>query len=68
MKGKMGMTWRELNDQLRETTGVKVILQLYKAERKGKRRKRWLTRIYCRYSYLRRKKEMKAVASAESFV
>ena len=26
-----------------------------------------LTRIYCRYSYLRRKKEMKAVASAESF-
>jgi hypothetical protein len=41
---------------------------LYKAERKGKRRKRWLTRIYCRYSHLRRKKEMKAVASAESFV
>ena len=41
------MTWRELNDQLREATGVKVILQLYKAERKGKRRKRWLTRIYC---------------------
>ena len=62
------MTWRELNDQLREATGVKVILQLYKAERKGKCRKRWLTRIYCRYSYLRRKKEMKAVASAESFV
>jgi hypothetical protein len=29
---------------------------------------RWLTRIYCRYSYLRRKKEMKAVASAELFV
>jgi hypothetical protein len=68
MKGKIRMTWRELNDQLRKTTGVKVILQLYKAERKGKRRKRWLTRIYCRYSYLRRKKEMKAVASAESFV
>jgi hypothetical protein len=62
------MTWRELNDQLRETTDVKVILQLYKAERKGKRRKRWLTRIYYRYSYLRRKKEMKAVKSAESFV
>ena len=68
MKGKMGMTWRELNDELREATGVKVILQLYKAERKGKRRKRWLTRIYCRYSYLRRKKEMKAVASAKPFV
>jgi hypothetical protein len=62
------MTWRELNDRLRETTDVKVILQLYKEERKGKRRKRWLTRIYCRYSYLRRKKEMKAVTSAESFV
>ena len=62
------MTWRELNDQLREATGLKVILQLYKAERKGRRRKRWLTRIYCRYSYLRRKKEMKAVAAAESFV
>jgi hypothetical protein len=66
MKGKIRMTWRELNDQLRKTTDVKVILQLYKAERKG--RKRWLTRIYCRYSYLRRKKEMKAVASAHSFV
>jgi hypothetical protein len=65
---KIRMTWRELNDQLREATKVKPILQLYKAERKGKRRKRWLTRIYCRYSYLRRKKEMKAVASAESFV
>ena len=64
------MTWRELNDELRKTTDVKVILQLYKAERKtkGNRRKRWLTRIYCRYSYLRRKKEMKAVASGESFV
>ena len=62
------MTWRELNDELRKTKNVKSILQLYKAERKGKRRKRWLTRIYCRYSYLRRKKEMKAVASAESFV
>ena len=63
------MTWRELNDQLRKTKDVKGILQLYKAERKGKgkRRTRWLTRIYCRYSYLRRKKEMKAVASAESF-
>ena len=62
------MTWGELNDQLRKTTDVKVILQLYEAERKGKRRKRWLTRVYCRYSYLRRKKEMKAVTSAESFV
>ena len=68
MKGKTRMTWRELNDQLRKATGVKVILQLYKAERKGKRRKKWLTRIYYRYSYLRRKKEMKAVTSAESFV
>src|SRR5215472_15265179 len=29
---------------------------------------RWLTRIYCRYRYLRREKEMKAVAPAESFV
>jgi hypothetical protein len=65
---KVRMTWRELNDQLRKATKVKPILQLYKAERKGKRRRRWLTRIYCRYSYLRRKKEMKAVASAESFV
>ena len=62
------MTWRDLNEQLRKATKVKPILQLYKAERKGKRRKRWLIRIYCRYSYLRRKKEMKAVASAESFV
>jgi hypothetical protein len=62
------MTWRELNNQLREATKVKPILELYKAERKGKRRKRWLTRIYCRYSSLRLKKEMKAVASAESFV
>jgi hypothetical protein len=68
MKGKMRMTWRDLNDQLRKTKNVKRILQLYKAERKGKRRKRWLTRIYCRYSYLRRKEEMKAVASAHSFV
>ena len=68
MKGKIRMTWRELNDELRKAKDVKVILQLYKAERKGKRRKTWLTRIYCRYSYLRRKKEMKAVASAESFV
>jgi len=68
MKGKIRMTWRDLNDQLRKTKNVKRILQLYKAERKGKRRKRWLTRIYCRYSYLRRKKEMKAVTSAESFV
>jgi hypothetical protein len=68
MKGNLRMTWRELNDELRKTKNVKSILQLYKAERKGKRRKRWLTRIYCRYSYLRRKKEMKAVASAESFV
>jgi len=57
-----------LNDQLRKARDAKVILQLYKAERKGKGRKRWLTRIYCRYSYLRRKKEMKAVASARSFV
>jgi hypothetical protein len=62
------MTWRELNDQLRKAKKVKVILQLYKAERKGKHRKRWLTRIYHRYSYLRRKKEMKAVASAQPFV
>ena len=62
------MTWRELNDRLRKAKNVKVILKLYKAERKGKHRKRWLTRIYCRYSCLRRKKEMKAVASAEPFV
>jgi hypothetical protein len=65
---KIRMTWRELNDQLRKATKVKPILQLYKTERKGKRRKRWLTRIYCRYSNVRRKKEMKAVASGESFV
>jgi hypothetical protein len=62
------MTWRELNDRLRKASNVKAILKLYKAERKGKHRKRWLTRIYCRYSYLRRKKEMKAVASAKPFV
>ncbi len=62
------MTWRELNDELREARDGKVILRLYKAERKGQARKRWLTRIYCRFSYLRRKKEMKAVASARSFV
>jgi hypothetical protein len=65
---KMRMTWRELNDELRKATKVKPILRLYKAECKGKRRKRWLTRIYCRYSCVRRKKEMKAVSSAESFV
>ena len=29
------MTWRELNDELRKAKDVKVILQLYKAERKG---------------------------------
>jgi hypothetical protein len=68
MKGKIRMTWRELNDQLRKSKDIKVILQFYKTELRGKRRKRWLTRIYCRYSYLRRKKEMRAVASAESFV
>jgi hypothetical protein len=68
MKGRIRMTWRELNEELRKAKDVKVILQLYKAERKGKRRKRWLRRIYCRYSYLRRKKEMKAVASGETFV
>jgi hypothetical protein len=47
---------------------VSAGLKFYKAERKGKRRKRWLRRIYHRYSYLRRKKEMKAVASGEAFV
>jgi hypothetical protein len=62
------MTWRDLNDELRKAKDVKVILQLYKAERKGKRRKRWLTRIYCRYSCLRRKKEMQAVVSGKSFL
>ena len=62
------MTWRELNDRLRKTKDVSVVLKFYKAERKGEGRKRWLIRIYCRYSYLRRKKELKAVASAESFV
>ena len=67
MEGEIRMTWRELNDQLGKAKDGKVVLKFYKAERKGKRRKRWLTRIYCRYSYLRRKKEMKAVASAESF-
>ena len=62
------MTWRELNEQLRKAKKVKPILRLYKAESRGKHRKRWLARIYHRYSYLRRKKEMKAVASAQSFV
>jgi hypothetical protein len=62
------MTWRELNDQLKKQKRLNPILQLYREERKGKRRKRWLKRIYHRYSSLRRKKEMKAVASAESFV
>ena len=62
------MTWRELNDQLGKTKDGKRVLKFYKAERKGKCRKRWLTRIYHRYSYLRRKKEMKAVASGEAFV
>jgi len=62
------MTWRELNAQLGKTTESKLVLKFYKAERKGSRRKRWLTRIYHRYSYLRRKKEMKAVASGKSFV
>ena len=55
------MTWRELNDQLGKTKDGKRVLKFYKAEQKGKRRKRWLRRIYHRYSYLRRKKEMKAV-------
>ena len=62
------MTWRELNSQLRDAKDAKAILKLYKAERKGKHRKRWLMRIYYRYSSLRRKEEMKAVASAKSFV
>jgi hypothetical protein len=62
------MTWRRLNGQLRKAKDLKAILRLYKAEQKGKHRKRWLIRIYCRYSYLRRKKEMKAVASAELFL
>ena len=62
------MTWRELNDQLRKAKDVKVILELYKAERKGKHHKSCLTRIYCRYSTVRRKKEMKVVASAELFI
>jgi len=65
---KIRVTWRELNEELRKATKVKPILQLYKAERKGKRRKRGLARIYHRYSSLRRKKEMKAVASAQSCV
>ena len=68
MEGKIRMTWRELNDQLGKTKDGKLVLRFYKAERKGKRRKRWLTRIYHRYSSLRRKKEMKAVASGERFV
>jgi hypothetical protein len=68
MEGKIRMTWRELNEQLRKAKDGKLILKLYKAERKGRRRKRWLNRIYHRYSYLRRKKEMKAVASGKSFV
>ncbi|PWT83082.1 MAG: hypothetical protein C5B58_07060 [Acidobacteria bacterium] len=62
------MTWRELNDQLGKAKDGELVLKLYKAERKGKCRKRWLRRIYHRYSYLRRKKEMKAVASGEVFV
>ena len=62
------MTWRELNDQLGKSKDGKLVLKFYKAERKGKCRERWLTRIYHRYSYLRRKKEMRAVASGEAFV
>jgi hypothetical protein len=62
------MTWRELNHQLGKTRDRKLVLKFYEAERKGSRRKRWLSRMYHRYSYLRRKKEMKAVASGESFV
>ena len=62
------MTWRELNNQLGKSKDGKVVLKFYKTERKGMRRKRWLKRIYHRYSYLRRKKEMKAVASGEVFV
>jgi hypothetical protein len=68
MEGKIRMTWRELNDQLGKTKDGKLVLKFYKAERKGKRRRRWLRRIYHRYSYLRRKQEMKAVASGEAFV
>jgi hypothetical protein len=62
------MTWRELNDQLGKAKDGNLVLRFYKAERKAKRRKRWLKRIYHRYSYLRRKKELKAVASGEVFV
>jgi hypothetical protein len=68
MEGKIRMTWRELNDQLGKTKDGKVVLKFHKAERKGKGRKRWLRRIYHRYSYLRRRKELKAVASGEAFV
>jgi hypothetical protein len=68
MEGKIRMTWRELNDRLGKTKDGKLVLKFYEAERKGSRRKRWLSRMYHRYSYLRRKKEMKAVASGESFV
>jgi len=68
MEGKRRMTWRELNDQLGKTKDGKLVLKFYKAERKGERRKRFLKRIYHRYSYLRRKKELKAVASGEAFV
>ncbi len=67
-EGKIRMTWRELNDQLGKTKDGKLVLKFYKAERKGERRKRWLKRIYHRYSSLRRKKELKAVASGEAFV
>jgi hypothetical protein len=62
------MTWRELNDQLGKTKDGKQVLKFCKAKREGKRGKRWLRRIYHRYSYLRRKREMKAVASGEAFV
>ena len=68
MEGKIRMTWRELNDQLGKTKDGKQVLKFCKAKREGKRGKRWLRRIYHRYSYLRRKREMKAVASGEAFV
>jgi len=68
MEGKIKNDVARVERPVGKTKNGKLVLKFYKAERKGKCRKRWLTRIYHRYSYLRRKKEMRAVASGEAFV
>lgn len=53
------LTWRALNDELMTLNDPAQALALLQAERKGQRRKKWLERIYGRFSHLRRKLEEK---------